>query len=321
MKRAVCMSMLLAMALPASSFAQPAIAAPYDTNYSFTSLGNVPDVPANYGGINFLAGDPNTLLIGGAANTANGAIYQIGLTRDGNNRITGFSGPATLYATAPFIDGGLAYGPTGVLFATTYSNNNILQYKPGSTTPDKAIDLTSLGVASSTGSLQFVPTGFAGAGGFRIYSYSSGDYYTADLVADGTGTFDIANVNLITNTGGGPEGVVFVPLGSPLFPNPAVLVSEYQAGMVRAYDLDANGHPDPATRRDFVTGLSGAEGALIDPLTNDFLFSTFGSGSELVVVSGFAAVPEPSTMIMVAGVGIGTSAVMWRKRKHSKRKK
>lgn len=116
MKRAVCMSMLLAMALPASSFAQPAIAAPYDTNYSFTSLGNVPDVPANYGGINFLAGDPNTLLIGGAANTANGAIYQIGLTRDGNNRITGFSGPATLYATAPFIDGGLAYGPTGVLF-------------------------------------------------------------------------------------------------------------------------------------------------------------------------------------------------------------
>lgn len=106
-------------------------------------------------------------------------------------------------------------------------------------------------MASSTGSLQFVPTGFAGAGGFRIYSYSSGDYYTADLeAADGTGTFDIANVNLITNTGGGPEGVVFVPLGSPLFPNPAVLVSEYQAGMVRAYDLDANGHPDPATRRD-----------------------------------------------------------------------
>ncbi len=321
MKRAVCMSMLLAMALPASSFAQPAIAAPYDTNYSFTSLGNVPNVPANYGGINFLAGDPNTLLIGGAANTAGGAIYQIGLTRDGNNRITGFSGPATLYASAPFIDGGLAYGPTGVLFATTYSNNNILQYKPGSASPDKAIDLTSLGVASSTGSLQFVPTGFAGAGGFRIYSYSSGDYYTADLIADGSGTFDIANVNLVTNTGGGPEGVVFVPLGSPLFPNPAVLVSEYQAGMVRAYDLDANGHPDPTSRRDFVTGLGGAEGALIDPLTNDFLFSTFGSGSELVVVSGFAAVPEPSTVIMIAGVGIGTSAVMWRNRKHTKRKK
>lgn len=38
-----------------------------------------------------------------------------------------------------------------------------------------------------------------------------------------------------------------------------------------------------------MTGLSGAEGAAIDPLTGDFLFSTFGGGDRVIVVRGFAA--------------------------------
>lgn len=299
--------------IPSLASAQT-IAPPFDSNYSLTSLGNVPGVPPAYGGITFLAGSTSTLLIGGEANGGNGAIYQIDVTRDGNNHINGFSGSATLYATAPNIDGGLAYGPGGVLFATTYNNNNILQYKPGSSSPDKAIDLTPLGVASSTGSLQFVPAGFTGAGGFRIYSYSSGDYYTADLIPDGSGTYDIANVVQRSNTAGGPEGIVFVPPGSALFPNPSVLVSEWAAGFVRAYELDVDGHPDPNTRQDFIIGLSGAEGALIDPQTGDFLFSTFGGGDQLLIVSGFAAVPEPQTIILMSVAGIAGCTALVRRR-------
>lgn len=38
-----------------------------------------------------------------------------------------------------------------------------------------------------------------------------------------------------------------------------------------------------------VTGLNGAEGALIDPVTGDFLFSTFGSGNEVFKVTGFGS--------------------------------
>ena len=42
-----------------------------------------------------------------------------------------------------------------------------------------------------------------------------------------------------------------------------------------------------------ITGLDGAEGALLDPVTGDFLFSTFGGGSRVVVVRGFRAPPPP----------------------------
>jgi hypothetical protein len=54
------------------------------------------------------------------------------------------------------------------------------------------------------------------------------------------------------------------------------------------------------TRTDFITGLSGAEGAFIDPVTGDFLFSTFGGGNSVIRVSGFAvppAVPDAESTI------------------------
>jgi hypothetical protein len=37
-----------------------------------------------------------------------------------------------------------------------------------------------------------------------------------------------------------------------------------------------------------MTGLTGAEGALIDPVTGDFIFSTFGGGDHVIVVRGFS---------------------------------
>jgi hypothetical protein len=57
-----------------------------------------------------------------------------------------------------------------------------------------------------------------------------------------------------------------------------------------------------ATRQTFISGLTGAEGATIDPLTGDFLFSTFGGGDRVFVVRGFSqpsptptATPVPAT--------------------------
>ncbi|MCA9323105.1 MAG: hypothetical protein KDB53_20360, partial [Planctomycetes bacterium] len=37
----------------------------------------------------------------------------------------------------------------------------------------------------------------------------------------------------------------------------------------------------------YVTGITGAEGLAFDPLTNDFFISTFGSGDQLVQITGF----------------------------------
>ena len=79
---------------------------------------------------------------------------------------------------------------------------------------------------------------------------------------------------------------------NPGFPVDGLLVSEWTAGNLAAYDADDNGDPLPDTRRDFVTGLTGAEGAYLDPLSGDFLFTTFGGGNRLIAIRGFTPNPQ-----------------------------
>lgn len=284
--------------------------------YNCNNLGTPTGVSGLLGGVAFL--NNNTLLVGGNANSSNGYIASIGVTRDAGNHIIGFSAPSAVYAQAPNIDGGLAFGPGGVLFATGYPTNTLMQFKPGSNTPDKSTNL--VGVTSSVGSLQFVPAGFGGAGKMKIVSYSSGEFYDAVLTPDGNGTFNITATK-VANISGGPEGMVYVGGANNGFGVNSLLVSEYAAGTVSTYESDANGNPIVASRRVFLSGLSGAEGALIDPLTGDFIFSTFGSGNNIFVVSGFQVpnnpgVPEPASWaLMIAGFGMAGGAIRARARK------
>ena len=86
-----------------------------------------------------------------------------------------------------------------------------------------------------------------------------------------------------------------------------------------AYSIDSqNGLPIATTATPFITGLTGAEGALIDPVTGDFLFSSFGGGNQIVEVQGFAVppspTPEPATIFLMAAglmsiVGLGRRTV------------
>ncbi len=297
----------------------------FAASYTATSLGSIAALPTPYGGLTLKAGDPNTLLIGGAANGASGLIYEIGVTRGAGNHITGFTGTATPFGTTgTYNDGGVAYGPGGVLFTSQWPVNMLGQTKPGNTAEDKVIDLTPLGVASSHAAINFVPTGFGGAGGMKLVSWSGGEWYDATYAPDGFGTFDISAVTQIDldpltaamdNLPGGPEGFVYIAAGNAGFAVNSLLVSDYSAGRVSAYELDANGNPLVTTRRDFISGLAGAEGAAIDPLTGDFLFSTFGGLNEVIVVQGFlvpeppTGAPEPATLALLgaalAGLGFG----------------
>ena len=265
------------------------IQAPYSGSYSYVDLGSAPGVPANYGGITFHPTNANVIMLGGAANGGAGAVYSVNVVRGAGNHITGFSGSGTQFCTAANIDGGLQFGPNNVLFATTYANNLLHQIPAGQPGPTKSIDLTAAGIWPSTGSLQITPPGFVGAGKLRILSYSGSTWNTATLVPDGSGTFNLSNVVTGPILGGGLEGMIYPPSGSPNFANfSQVLVVEWGTGSIVTYTLDANGDPIPATRTVFMNGLSGAEGATIDPVTGDFLFSTFGGGNRVLAVRGFA---------------------------------
>lgn len=194
-----------------------------------------------------------------------------------------------------------------MLFATGYSNNTLLQIKPGNTSPDKIVTLPS--TLSSVGALTFVPEGFAGAGAMKRVSYSTGRFAEATLTPDGAGTFDIALGDTYTLSGG-PEGMVYIKGSNAGFDFDSLLVSEYGFGSIAAYQVDSEGNPIADSRRTFLSGLSGAEGALIDPFTGDFLFSTFGGGNQVVVISGFQAptpppVPKPASWaMMIVGFGL-----------------
>lgn len=296
----------------------------YAGSYTAHDLGSVQGVPPLYGGVTFKYDDPNKILLGGNANDAPGSLYSIDLVRDANNHITGFAGPAQYFADAPYNDGGVSYGPGNVLFCAQWPVNQLGQLKPGSTVPDRVIDMSQFGMGAggSLSALNFVPTTFGGAGHLKMVTWEDGTWWDATVAPDGNGTYDLVGVNQVLGSTlpGGPEGFVYVSQTSPLFSTPSMLLSSFSDGRVDVYEVDANGDPVPGSRRLFLGDLEGAEGAAFDPLTGDFLFSTFGGGDRLVVVRGFdlppAPVPEPSTFALL---GLGLVGVCARCRRKSRR--
>ena len=228
---------------------------PFADYYSCIDLGSPPGVITPYGGLTFKYNDSNTVLIGGAANDFTGRIYQIGVIRDANNHIIGFSGTARLYPgptsqIGQSNDGGVVFGPQNVLFVTRYPGNQIEQSKLGSTTPNKVTNLTPLGVTSSVGSLAFVPEGFPGAGSMKVVSFPSGDWYNVNLAPDGNGTFNVTSATRRTNVGDA-EGIAFVPSGSPGFSANSALIAKYNSNRIVIAPLDSQGDPIPASQQDF----------------------------------------------------------------------
>ena len=305
---------LLALALAPAASAQE-LAAPFDGSYSIRDIGVPPGVPDRLGGLTLKAGATDRLLIGGDANEDIGALYEVGLVRDGSGHIVGFSGTATRFADAIYNDGGVTYGPGGVLFLSRWPQNELGQTKPGSGVTDKVIPLDPFGVEPWLASFQFVPQGQPGAGSFKMASYRGGQWYDAEVVPDGSGTYDLRNVTPVpaSTLTGGPEGFVYVPGGSPRFSGPSLLVSEYGVDEVAAYAVDGEGDPIVGSRRAFITGLDGAEGALLDPVTGDFLFSTFGDAGRVLVVRGFQA-PAPQLPPPEAGKTVNAFTVRGRVR-------
>lgn len=287
--------------LAASALAQ-SVLPPFDTTYQFANLGSI---PLGYGGTAFLPTNPNVLLTSPYGGTT---IFQVPLTRSVQGQITGFGAP-TPFATVGGCDGGLAFGPNNVLFATWYGPNRLSQLRPGSVTTDRVDDLTPLGVGGSVGTCTFVPAGLPGAGRFKVCSWSGSTCYDIPLTPDGNGTFIPGSASSGIAVTGGPEGMVYVPANAPLIGG-KLLLAEWGGGVVAAYDLDAIGDPIASTRQAIAGGAFGFGGGTVDPLTGDIVF--LGAG-ELLVLRGGAAcgtftgygVPSPGTLVTPTISGAG----------------
>lgn len=304
------LGLVAAALVPLHSHAQT-LAPEFADDYTITDLGSVPGLPTSYGGVTILPGDPDTLYIGGGANSAAGGLYRVPLVRDGNGRITGFGGPATLAAAAPYIDGGIAPDPGGLISYGQWPQNAYAQIDLAAGTIVNEIDLDPFGVAYSSSSVAFIPSGFPGAGGMRIASWSGGEFYDVDFSVGIGGIITIDAVTQVTASTlpGGPEGWTYVAAGSAQFPAPSMLVSEYSAGTVAAYEMDADGNPVIATRRVFLSGLSGTEGAALDPASGAFVFSTFGGGDRVVVVNGFEPPKVPAGTMTPGSLDFGNVTI------------
>lgn len=266
----------------------PFLEFPWCGPYSLAELGRAPGVPTNNAGLLFKADDPNTLFISANGIQAGGAIYTVRVVRGADGHVTGFSGTATKYADVPFIDGGLVYGPGGVMFTARWPVQEVVQLRPGSTNMDKRIPLTPLGLADV--SLNFVPPGFPGACELKLVNFFDARWWSASVVPDGTGTYALTSVRLATRLPQrGPEHLVYVPPGSPVFEDlREVLVTEFNANRVTAFLVDDAGDPLPDTARPVVSELRFAEAATVDPLTGDLLVVALDSG-RVFQVRGFAA--------------------------------
>ena len=257
--------------------------------YVLTDLGSIDQLPSQYGGLTIRPDQPNTLYIGGSANNSSGGLYTVGLVRDPDTkRITGFGGAAVLYVAAPNNDGGILFDQSGTLLFTRYSMNELGQILPDNTYISTS--LTNYGVASSVGALAFVPAGYPGAGGLVFSSYNESIMYNVPYTIEASGQYllsnQIAEVSVF-GVASGPEGIAYIPSGSAAFPTLSMVISSYANGTVVVFEVGDHGLPVTSTAREMVTGLTGVEGALIDPLTGDFLFSTFGGGNKVIRISGF----------------------------------
>ncbi len=279
----------IAAALVSSASAQT-LGPAFTGLYTVTNLGGVPGLPTNYGGITFLRGDTDTLLMGGLANHSQGRIYRVPVIRDAEGHITGF-GAAVDFAPGANNDGGLHYAPNGALFVARFPLNTIGQILPGQDAFAANSIITGAGVATSMGGLVWVPERQPGAGRFKVASFSASRWYDVAFTENPDATYAFTGVNAEVQLQGGCEGIVYVPTCARGFGEPAILMCEYSAGTVSTFNVNDNGDPIPATRRVFISGLNGAEGAVIDPVTGDFLFGTFGGGSRIVRVVGF---PPPA---------------------------
>jgi hypothetical protein len=271
------------------------LAPPFDTHYTVYDLGPVPGVPNNLGGTVIRSSNPNQLLIAGASETTSGAIYAIGVVRDACDHIVGWNGTATLIASTPYVDANLVYWNNDLLLYTEWPQHHLSQLAGASTAPDRRTDLRTVGLDgtfdSGPGGLGLVPPNLSVTDRLRLVTWPGGHWYQVTASPDG----NLVTIDAVTQTTtlpNQPGGFAYVPAGSPGFPAQSLIVAEWRTDStldrVAVYEVDAQGDPVIATRKEFFARFPRPWGAYFEPVTGDYLFLSWGTGNDRVfIVQGF----------------------------------
>ena len=266
----------------------------FSDHYRVFDLGPVPGLSdKRLGGCVIKRDDFNTLLIAGDSEAEEGAIYGVPVKRNNCGHIVGFNGSASIVVQAPYIDANLLYEANGVLIFTQWNSNQISQLAPDSVSIGVTTDMATLGVPVSVSGLAFVPPSLPAAGALRTVTFPSGDWF--HLATHAAGPFcSIDSATETTQLPNGPGGLAYVPQGSPGFPNQSLIAAEWSTDTVGVYEVDEQGDPLVATRRDFFSWFEKPWGAYYDPQTGDYLFLSWGTDVDrVIIVQGFA-VPPPA---------------------------
>lgn len=290
------------------------IGAPFSQYYTLTSVTRPVGLAGGFGVGDILLdpADLNHLWIGEFASFNSGEVVDSAVARDPvTNNIIGFTGSLSVVDSTPFIDGGLTYGPGNDLYFTQYPNNTIGEIKPGN---NSASYTAPTGIGASPGGLAFVPTGFGGAGNATISSYTGDFVCSAAVAQQGDGSYAFGACGNTVNLGYTPEGILYVPAGTPGFSSNSILIDDFAngPGAVIAYQTDAHGMPILATASTLIAGITGAEGIAIDPVSGDILASPYNSGTWDVLTP--ITTPEPVSAALAAG-GLLALALCRRKKR------
>jgi hypothetical protein len=284
--------------------AEATLAAEFAQHYAAYELGPVPGVPDQLGGCVIEHDDPNTLLIAGASESAQGQIFAIEVERGPCNHIIGFVGTAEPVASTPYVDANLVYGPSDLMFYTQWPQYVLSQLPAGDVQAAVNTDLAVLGVETQgdqgPGGVGFVPPALSAAGELRIVSWPGGRWYHVEMTPNGA-LFDVTGVTEARVLPNNPGGFAYVPAGSAGFPVQSLIVAEWVAGnsaqdRVATYEVDDQGDPILGTRKEFFTSFPRPWGAYFEPLTGDYLFLTWDTNAppdRVFIVQGFEPPPPP----------------------------
>lgn len=171
-----------------------------------------------------------------------------------------------------------------------------ISQSPAAATSVNAIQPIDLSEGAGSPSFAFVPKGLAAAGEIRAVgemNNSGGNtfYHVPYTEANGLITFGIATAS-VSSWALASIAFTYVPQGSTAFPRPSLL--NFWNNQVEAYEVDPQGDPMPASKRQFFKSevANLGQSAVVDPVTGDYLFKA-NSVADLTVIKGFVAPPPP----------------------------